>query len=193
MANEVSEESIATLLKDNDRAVEQAIITLFLHQTEDERNNNDTVHSNGRGFNYHDAKPGSYWAKWLGTIQQGDDGQPIFVRNGKRLTGKHIHNARLTVRKYRTQLYLIAAEKALKAAFAKEQATYAAIGESPLALALWEQIHKEDLDPAGSAVLDDWLQEHGFSDGLLPIAKWFSRQRENEKNRQEKLAAKNNS
>lgn len=88
---------IKWLVNTNDRAVERAILAIYSRQTEDERSDASTKHSNGVGFSGTDAGLGSYYASW--------------INSGKRLTGKHLVKARLMALKYTRQLVEIATEK----------------------------------------------------------------------------------
>ena len=56
---------INNLLKNNDVAVERAIIQLFNAQTQDEKRATDSRHQNGRGFAACDAVAGTRMARWL--------------------------------------------------------------------------------------------------------------------------------
>ena len=89
--------SIIALLARNPLAVEAAMVALYQRQTEDERSGNVTRHSNGRGFNYHHAERGSYYARW--------------VLSGKHLTGNHLSAARAMATFYARQLGEIAESK----------------------------------------------------------------------------------
>lgn len=76
----MNRDQIKALLVSDNRAVEAGICRIYSNQTEDEKCDNTTRHTNGRGFNYRDADYGSYLAKW--------------VLSGKHLTGKHLERAR---------------------------------------------------------------------------------------------------
>jgi hypothetical protein len=89
--------AIIALLIRNPLAVEAAMVALYQRQTEDERSSKTTKHSNGRGFNYHHAQRGSYYARW--------------VQGGRHLTGHHLNSAREMAIFYARQLGEIAEEK----------------------------------------------------------------------------------
>ena len=93
----MTKEQIKALLVSDNRAVEKGIVTLFNRQTEDEKCDGNTRHTNGRGFNYKDAPYGSYMAKW--------------VLSGKRLTGKHLAAARRMCVFYSKQLVEVSEER----------------------------------------------------------------------------------
>lgn len=106
-----SPEYIDWLLIMNDRAVERAVVAIYNRQENDEKVSGTTHHSNGVGFSGADARKGSYYARWvLGEIK----GVPM------RLTGHHLDNARLMMRKYVRQLSEIAAEKLERQAIQNE-------------------------------------------------------------------------
>src|SRR5271156_4475383 len=86
--------AIIALLNRNALAVEAAMVALYQRQTEDERSDKVTRHSNGRGFNYHHAERGTYYAKW--------------VLGGRHLTGSHLSAARSMAIFYARQLGEIA-------------------------------------------------------------------------------------
>lgn len=88
---------IIALLNRNNRAVEAAMVALFREQTEDEKSDKVTRHSNGRGFNFNHAERGTYYAKW--------------VLSGKTLTGHHLDAARRMATFYARQLGEIAERK----------------------------------------------------------------------------------
>jgi hypothetical protein len=94
MAKTWTEEEIVELLEKSNKAVDRAVVAIFNRQTQDEKVVEDTKHCNSIGFSASDAHRGSYWAKW--------------VLRGKALTGKHLEDARKTMRKYRKQLVDIA-------------------------------------------------------------------------------------
>ena len=89
-----NEAKIEKLLRDNDRAVERAIVAIYDRQTQDEKASSDTKHNNARGFRANHASKGSYYARW--------------VLGGRRLTGLHLDNARKIALHYRKQLCEIA-------------------------------------------------------------------------------------
>lgn len=100
--------SIIALLNRNALAVEAAMVALYQRQTQDEQSSRVTVHSNGRGFNYHHAERGSYYAKW--------------VLSKRHLTGRHLDSARAIAIFYARQLSEIAGEKAAARQAAKVKA-----------------------------------------------------------------------
>lgn len=88
---------IRWLLTTNDKAVERAMVALYEMQTATEQNAQATSESNGKGFNYYDARSGSYYAKW--------------VKSGRSLTGHHLVKARVMSMKYAKQLAKLAEAK----------------------------------------------------------------------------------
>lgn len=95
-----NEQKIAALLASDDYAVEKAILAIYKLQTEDERNEGTTKHSNSVGFSGADANRGTYYARW--------------IKSGRKLTGEHLSKARAMVTKYRKQLLSIALDNAAK-------------------------------------------------------------------------------
>lgn len=85
---------VETLLRDNDRADEHAIVAIYDRQTQDEKASSNTKHNNARGFHANHASRGSYYARW--------------VLGGRRLTGHHLDSARKIALHYRKQLAEIA-------------------------------------------------------------------------------------
>lgn len=83
-------DTIAEILRKNDRAVERAMVVLYDRQTHDEKSSSDTRHNNTVGFSGAHASKGSYYARW--------------VLGGKHLTGHHLENARRIALKYTRQL-----------------------------------------------------------------------------------------
>jgi hypothetical protein len=71
---------IEEMLRTNDRAVERAMVAIWERQTADEQATQTVRHHNNRGFAGWTARSGTYFARW--------------VRNGGRLTGKHLDKAR---------------------------------------------------------------------------------------------------
>jgi hypothetical protein len=102
------ERRVRQAIENNDRAVERAIMVLYARQTEDERKERTTKHSNGRGFSGAHASIGTYWANW--------------IRQGRQLSGLHLVRARAMAFHYVGQLL---EEAQLKAA--SEAAERAAI------------------------------------------------------------------
>lgn len=106
----------AAILTDN-RALERALVIVFAGQTSDERHEGATRHSNGLGFNYHDASDGTYMAKWIVGARTGDTDAQIRakVRNyiihsagkvpgSRELTGYFPKKARRMMIKYAAQV-----------------------------------------------------------------------------------------
>lgn len=87
-------EEIEGLLRINDRAVERAMVVIWERQTADEQAVGATRHHNGIGFCGWSARSGSYFAGW--------------VREGRRLTGKHLERARRIALHHAGQLTRIA-------------------------------------------------------------------------------------
>jgi hypothetical protein len=71
---------INLMLQSNPKAVERAMVVLFNRQTRDEQSAETTRHHNGIGFCSWAARNGTYYAKW--------------VLKGRRLTGRHMQQAR---------------------------------------------------------------------------------------------------
>lgn len=90
-------EAITLLLDTNDKAVERAILVLFQRQTFDEQASRTTRWNNKVGFRANHASKGTYYAKW--------------IKNGNRLTGYHLANARKITKQYTRQLLEAIAEK----------------------------------------------------------------------------------
>lgn len=91
-------EQIKDLLKNNDKAVERAIVAIFNRQTESEKTTESTVEKNGVGFNGFDAK-------FFSSLAQQ-------IQSGRTLSAKQISFARKGILKYSKQLASIANEKA---------------------------------------------------------------------------------
>jgi hypothetical protein len=87
-------DKIDTLLHTSSRAVERAMVALFKLQTEDEQRDDQTRHSNNKGFCSWAARKGGYYAKW--------------VESGRHLTGHHLERARKIALKHSNQLVKIA-------------------------------------------------------------------------------------
>lgn len=85
---------IVNLIEKDDRAVNNGILQLYSFQTDDEKSENRTKHLNNMGFNCADAKYGTYLARW--------------IKSGRRLSGKHLQEARALCIKYSRQLTEIA-------------------------------------------------------------------------------------
>ena len=73
-------DEIETMVRNQDAAVERAMVAIWERQTADEKETQGTRHHNGRGFAAWSARSGTYYAGW--------------VRSGRRLTGKHLAKAR---------------------------------------------------------------------------------------------------
>ena len=89
-----TEAAIVSLLQNNNRAVERAILAIFARQTEDEKSTECTRHENSRGFSAADARTGSYLARW--------------ILGGNHLNGKFLDKGRKIAVKYRKQLLEVA-------------------------------------------------------------------------------------
>lgn len=98
----ITREDIERRLRLSISAVEQALITLYRMQTDDEKTNNVTIHKNHVGFNAFDAEFGSNLARQ--------------IRSGRPLTGAQIQSARRLVLKYAQQLTDIENARAQNAA-----------------------------------------------------------------------------
>ena len=81
---------INALLEKSDKAVERGIVALYERQTGDEQCAAWTKHKNFRGFSKHNAKYGTYCAKW--------------VLKGKPLTGKFLSRCRAICKYHSRQL-----------------------------------------------------------------------------------------
>lgn len=86
--------AIQTLLANNDKAVIRAVLAIYNLQTDEEKQSEATLRSNGVGFSGVDARRGTYYAQYI-------------ERNG-RLTGRHLELARKMTQKYWRQLAEIA-------------------------------------------------------------------------------------
>ena len=73
-------DEIETMVRNQDAAVERAMVAIWERQTADEQTSQTTNHSNGRGFAAWSVRSGTYYANW--------------VRSGRHLTGKHLAKAR---------------------------------------------------------------------------------------------------
>ena len=89
--------SIQRLLQENDRAVARAVVAIYQRQTDEEKNSQATLKTNGVGFNQADARRGAYYAG--------------YIKTAGRLTGRHLGIARDMMQKYWRQLADIANEK----------------------------------------------------------------------------------
>lgn len=86
----MTREQIKQVLRDNDRAVDRAMVVLYQRQTIDERSISQTKHSNGVGFSAADASLGTYFAR--------------YVLKGRPLTGQWLAKARRMALHYSGQL-----------------------------------------------------------------------------------------
>lgn len=92
------ETAIVSLLMASKAACARAVLALYARQTEDERSEGATRHSNGRGFSAYDAEFMTSIAKAL----------PRYNMN---LTDKQLARCRKILPRYRRQLLEIAQEK----------------------------------------------------------------------------------
>lgn len=88
------EKKMRSLLMTNNHAVQSALVVLYKRQTDDEKNEQNTKHTNNVGFSGAHANQGSYLAKW--------------VLSGKNLSGKFLDNGRKIVLHYVKQLTVAA-------------------------------------------------------------------------------------
>lgn len=89
-----TKEEIRKYLELDLRWLERGVLAIYKFQTEEEKLEKDTFHSNGIGFNGADAKYLSYIAEYL--------------KSGKHLSGEHIKKVRHKMLKYSGQLCKIA-------------------------------------------------------------------------------------
>lgn len=89
-------EDIVELLRNNDRAVEKAMVAIWSYQTNAEQAQGTTLLNNGVGFCGWSAKSGTYYARW--------------VNSGRNLTGRHLDKARKIAIHHAGQLARIANE-----------------------------------------------------------------------------------
>jgi hypothetical protein len=61
----ITKATILRSLTTNPRAVQKALVGLYLRQTADEQSSRTTRHTNGRGFNHYHAKEGSRLARLI--------------------------------------------------------------------------------------------------------------------------------
>lgn len=85
-----NKDKLVTLIQNNNKAVERAIVVIYNRQTLDEQSAKETKHSNGIGFSGAHASLGSYYAKW--------------ILSGKSLSGGHLEKARKMALRYTAQL-----------------------------------------------------------------------------------------
>lgn len=90
-------QSITSVLLANDLQLEKAIVALNGRQTPDEQDANHTKHDNTVGWNQPDASKMGYYSRW--------------ILSGRRLSGKHLADARARILKYGRQLEEIAQER----------------------------------------------------------------------------------
>ncbi len=93
--------TLVARMAQDDSLVLLACIRLYAFQTQDEKRIDATVHDNGVGFQYMDAKFGGRMARLL------NDGQVVFAHNMPRL--------RRMARKYRNQLAYLSFRKEQRA------------------------------------------------------------------------------
>lgn len=89
-----TKQMIAERIDKNQEWFERAILAIYDRQTSDEKMEQETKHSNNRGFNKPDGYKLAYYAKW--------------IRSGKHLSGWHLNNAKVKMHKYVGQLTRIA-------------------------------------------------------------------------------------
>jgi hypothetical protein len=93
-------------LNSDQRWLERAILAIDARQTATERQQGATTDSNGAGWNYYDARKGSYMASYIRRCHRPE---------GQRLSGRFVQEARDMMKKYAGQLCRIAnARKAEK-------------------------------------------------------------------------------
>ena len=138
-ASNITIVSIVNLINTNDRAVVRGLVVLFGEQTLDEQKAEDTRHTNRRGFRADHASYGSKYAKK--------------ALRGEALTEKEVAWGRRTLVRYRWQLLIAAAKKALQT-------------HRPELLPMWEAVRSRSVEMDCAFVLDDALQELGFPDGV---------------------------
>ncbi len=73
-------DEIETMVRNQDAAVERAMVAIWERQTADEQETQTTNHHNGIGFSGWTARSGTYYAEW--------------IMSGRHLTGKHLDKAR---------------------------------------------------------------------------------------------------
>jgi len=83
-------QELKKIMLDNIEVLENSILFLFEQQTADEQDSEDTIESNGVGFNSFDAKIGTYFANW--------------IKSGKHLSGVHLSKAQKMMPKYARQI-----------------------------------------------------------------------------------------
>lgn len=88
--------SLKEVLSTNQEVIENALLTLYSYQTEEERLDKETKESNSRGFNAFDSKTLTKMAEW--------------VKSGKSLSGYHLEKAKKMLPKYAKQLVEIQAD-----------------------------------------------------------------------------------
>lgn len=89
-----TEDEIRTLIQTNDKVLYGALLKLYACQTDDEKTNGTTKHTNGRGFNAIDAAALTSFAK--------------FVKECGRLSEKQKEVCRRKLIKYNKQLTRLA-------------------------------------------------------------------------------------
>lgn len=94
----ITKEIILNKLATDQKWLERGVLAIYKRQTEDEKQSEQTSHSNGRGFAGCDARRGTRMAQWL--------------IKGYHLDGKHLEKARKMMPKYAGQLLIVALERA---------------------------------------------------------------------------------
>jgi len=92
-----TKEFIKDKLANDVRWMERAVLLLYSLQTKDEQQSDNTIHSNGEGFNGTDARYMTWVAKYL--------------RSGGHLSGKHIEKVAHKLPKYWSQVLEAIKEK----------------------------------------------------------------------------------
>jgi hypothetical protein len=87
---EHTKQSVREKLSTDQKWIEKALIILYKYQTEDEKQEGETVEQNGKGFNYHDAYVLSLYATYL--------------IEGKTLTGSQLEVVVFRLPKYAGQI-----------------------------------------------------------------------------------------
>lgn len=96
--NDLNEQTVVDRLMRDEAYVAECVLALYARQTEDERETADTVHANGRGFNFRDAPFLTSIAKAL-------------PRYRNHMTPRQLSALRRILPKYRRQLLEIATEQ----------------------------------------------------------------------------------
>lgn len=95
-----TKDQIVDMLRNNDLAVERAVVCLYDRQTNDEKRDSDTKHENQRGFRSNHASTGSFFARIIlkGWKQQPDGKKRVHLNPEK------LAKARKIVLQYHRQL-----------------------------------------------------------------------------------------